>query len=99
MEKRPAELSGGMRQRVALARALAFGGEIFLLDEPFRALDHKTRLRMQTLLQKHTQEALKILVTHDLEEARSLADQILYLEGPPLRVVHSEIQGAQRKNA
>ena len=99
MEKRPAEVSGGMRQRVALARALAFGGEIFLLDEPFRALDHKTRLRMQTLLQKHTQEALKILVTHDLEEARSLADQILYLEGPPLRVVHSEIQGAQRKNA
>ena len=69
------------------------------MDEPFRALDHKTRLRMQTLLQKHTQEALKILVTHDLEEARSLADQILYLEGPPLRVVHSEIQGAQRKNA
>ena len=80
-----------MRQRVALARALAFGGDVILLDEPFRALDPKTRLRMETLVQEHSREALKLLVTHDREEAQFLADQILYLEGPPLRIVRREI--------
>lgn len=98
-DKRPSELSGGMRQRVALARALAFGGDVILLDEPFRALDPKTRLRMETLVQEHSREALKLLVTHDREEAQCLADQILYLEGPPLRVVRREIPSDRRNGA
>lgn len=98
-DKRPSELSGGMRQRVALARALAFGGDVILLDEPFRALDPKTRLRMETLVQEHSREALKLLVTHDREEAQFLADQILYLEGPPLRVVRREIPSDRRNGA
>ena len=97
--KRPSELSGGMRQRVALARALAFGGDVILLDEPFRALDPKTRLCMETLVQEHSREALKLLVTHDREEAQFLADQILYLEGPPLRVVRREIPSDRRNGA
>lgn len=98
-DKRPSELSGGMRQRVALARALAFGGDVILLDEPFRALDPKTRLRMETLVQEHSREALKLLVTHDREEAQFLADQILYLEGPPLRIVRREIPSDRRNGA
>ncbi len=89
-QKRPAELSGGMRQRVALARALAYNGELYLLDEPFRALDWETRLRMERLLDLHTGGVLKILVTHDLQEARFMADKIVYLEGPPLRIVQTE---------
>ena len=98
-DKRPSELSGGMRQRVALARALAFGGDVILLDEPFRALDPKTRLRMETLVQEHSREALKLLVTHDREEAQFLADQILYLEGPPLRIVRREFPSDRRNDA
>ena len=98
-DKRPSELSGGMRQRVALARALAFGGDVILLDEPFRALDPKTRLCMETLVQEHSREALKLLVTHDREEAQFLADQILYLEGPPLRVVRRENPSDRRDGA
>lgn len=98
-DKRPSELSGGMRQRVALARALAFGGDVILLDEPFRALDPKTRLRMETLVQEHSREAFKLLVTHDREEAQFLADQILYLEGPPLRIVRREIPSDRRNGA
>ena len=98
-DKRPSELSGGMRQRVALARALAFGGDVILLDEPFRALDPKTRLRMEALVQEHSREALKLLVTHDREEAQFLADQILYLEGPPLRIVRREFPSDRRNDA
>ncbi|WP_195984333.1 ATP-binding cassette domain-containing protein [Clostridium sp. D33t1_170424_F3] len=89
-EKRPAELSGGMRQRVALARALAYDGDPFLLDEPFRALDQGTRRQMMDLLCAHTKGKTKILVTHDLGEARLMADCIAFLEGPPLKIVRIE---------
>ena len=84
--KRPAELSGGMRRRVALARALAYGGDLYLMDEPFQGLDAERRDEMITLLQKETAGALKIIVTHDFEEAEMLADVIYILEGPPVRI-------------
>ncbi len=65
----PDELSGGMAQRVALARTLAYGGDLILLDEPFRGLDQELKLRMIEVVKKHTQNAALLLVTHDLEVA------------------------------
>ncbi len=87
-EKRPDELSGGMRQRVAIARALAYSGELYLLDEPFHALDEKAKQEVIALIREKTPNALKILVTHDMREAELLADIIYVLSGPPLKIVH-----------
>lgn len=85
-EKLPAQLSGGMKRRVAIARTLAYGGNLFLLDEPFRALDPETREQMISLLKNRTGDALKILVTHDLQEAEMLADVTYILSGPPVKI-------------
>ena len=77
----PSELSGGQRQRVALARALAREPQALLLDEPFSAVDQVTRRRLQrelALLRQHISIPI-ILVTHDLDEANALADQICVL--------------------
>jgi ABC-type Fe3+/spermidine/putrescine transport system ATPase subunit len=74
----PAELSGGQRQRVALARALVIEPYILLLDEPLAALDRKLRDQMQVELKRIQREAgiTTIIVTHDQEEALSLADRV-----------------------
>ncbi|WP_404473252.1 ABC transporter ATP-binding protein [Vreelandella venusta] len=77
----PNELSGGQRQRVALARALAREPRVLLLDEPFSAVDQVTRRRLQrelALLRQQIPIPI-VLVTHDLEEAAALADQICVL--------------------
>lgn len=78
----PAILSGGQKQRVALARALASNPRLLLLDEPLGALDALTRLEMQRLIERlwRDQAFTAILVTHDVEEAVSLADRIVVLE-------------------
>ncbi len=81
LDKYPSELSGGMKSRVSLARALAFGGDLFLFDEPFAALDDDLR---HTLAQKikdylHFNGASAILVTHNKEDAENIADRILTL--------------------
>lgn len=86
-DKYPGELSGGMRQRVSVARALAYGGDLYLLDEPFHALDEKSKFDMISLFQRETASALKILVTHDRKEAQALADITYVLSGPPLKIV------------
>lgn len=83
----PKELSGGQRQRVSFARALAYGGDVFLLDEPFHALDYAAAQEMAALLKHSFSNALNILVTHNREEAERLSDIIYFLEGPPLQVV------------
>ena len=79
MDRRPDQLSGGMKQRVGLARAMAINPEVLLMDEPFGALDAQTRESMQLeLIQLH--EKMKktvIFVTHDLDEAVLLADRVL----------------------
>lgn len=80
-DKYPSELSGGMKSRASLARALAFGGDLFLLDEPFAALDedlrHDLALKLKEYL--HSRGASAILVTHNREDAESIADRILAL--------------------
>lgn len=80
-ERLPSELSGGQRQRVAIARALAAGPAIVLMDEPFGALDAITRSELQ-----ETYAGLRarlgvttLLVTHDLREARTLADRVVVM--------------------
>ncbi|MBL7832059.1 MAG: ABC transporter ATP-binding protein [Saprospiraceae bacterium] len=82
-------LSGGQLQRVAIARSLLANSDILLMDEPFGALDIKTRLQMQELL---TEIWLKfhstiIFVTHDISEAVFLGDEILIMKSPPSSIV------------
>ncbi|GIX23999.1 MULTISPECIES: ABC transporter ATP-binding protein [Caldimonas] len=80
--RRPAELSGGQQQRVALARALAREPKLLLLDEPFSAVDQMNRQGLYALLADLRRElAIPIvLVTHDLHEARLLADQLVVMD-------------------
>lgn len=75
--KFPNELSGGMKRRLATARALAFGGDVFFLDEPLRELDKKTAALINSLLKKELQGKTVIMVTHIPEHANLLADRIL----------------------
>ncbi len=84
----PHELSGGMRKRVALAQTLVYDPEILLMDEPFSALDVQTRNLMEDELLALWQGSGKtvIFVTHDLEEAIALADQVVVMTAGPARV-------------
>lgn len=76
-DKYPSELSGGMAQRVALARALAYEGELFLLDEPFRGLDQVLRHEMIALVKERTHKAALLLITHDPEVAEQFGGATL----------------------
>ena len=87
----PAQLSGGMRKRVAVAQSWIVNPDILLMDEPFSALDVHTRLRMENeLLNLWTASPKTVLfVTHDLEEALALSDEVVLLSaGPASRVVN-----------
>ena len=86
-DKRPSELSGGMRQRASLCRALVHKPEVLILDEPFGALDAFTREDLwQTMLKVKDEEPFTgVLITHDLRESIFLADQVIVLSGRPAR--------------
>lgn len=84
----PNGLSGGMRQRVALIRTLICDPDILLLDEPFSALDFQTRLEVSDDIYRiiRNEKKTAILITHDIEEAISMADKILILSKRPATV-------------
>jgi len=85
MDRKPAQLSGGMRQRVAVARALAMEPEILLMDEPLSALDALTRAKLQDEIERIRKEEKRtiILVTNDVDEALLLADRVAVLTPAP----------------
>ncbi|MSU90298.1 ATP-binding cassette domain-containing protein [Rhodobacteraceae bacterium 2CG4] len=95
----PHELSGGMRQRVGLARALAVDAEVLLMDEPFSAVDEQTRRKFQEDLLGLVQNENKtfIFVTHSIEEAVYVSDQIAILLPRPSRV-HEIIRPSSFRN-
>ena len=84
-DKKPAELSGGMKQRAALIRTMVMEPGLLLLDEPFSALDYQTRLMVSADIGNIIRASgiSAILITHDLSEALSLADRILVLSRRP----------------
>ncbi|MDF2982160.1 MAG: nrtCD [Devosia sp.] len=88
-DKRPAEISGGMKQRVGIARALAMEPKILLLDEPFGALDALTRAHLQdAVMEIHERlHNTMIMITHDVDEAVLLSDRIVMMtNGPAARI-------------
>ncbi len=87
-DKRPSELSGGMKQRAALIRTMALNPELLLLDEPFSALDYQTRLVVSEDICQLIRRTGKtvILITHDLSEAVRLSDRIIVLTKRPASV-------------
>ena len=84
-EKRPGEISGGMKQRVGIARALSMEPKVLLMDEPFGALDALTRAKLQDELLAivANTHSTVVMVTHDVDEAVLLSDKIVMLTNGP----------------
>jgi nitrate/nitrite transport system ATP-binding protein len=92
--KRPGQLSGGMKQRVAIARALATQPKLLILDEPFGALDPITREELQEELLKiwRQHKITVIMITHDIDEALFLADRIVMMTNGPAASIGEDMQ-------
>lgn len=95
-DKKPAQLSGGMKQRVAIARAFAIQPEVLLLDEPFGALDALTKSSLHEelvkLLALENQTDTVLIVTHDIEEAIFLSDKIVVMTNGPAATIGEVIE-------
>jgi nitrate/nitrite transport system ATP-binding protein len=88
-DKRPSEISGGMKQRVGIARALAMEPKVLLLDEPFGALDALTRANLQdSVMEIHGKLGNTVLmITHDVDEAVLLSDRIVMMTNGPAATI------------
>ncbi len=88
-QKRPGEISGGMKQRVGIARALSMEPKVLLMDEPFGALDALTRAKLQDELLQivATTQSTVVMVTHDVDEAVLLSDKIVMLTNGPAATI------------
>ncbi|MGI6378083.1 ABC transporter ATP-binding protein [bacterium] len=93
----PAELSGGMKRRLSIARALAYGGDVFYLDEPAQGLDIKTMEKSLNILKSKIEGKSVLLITHNLEEAFLLADRIVVVGERPL-VIKGDFRKSDFKN-
>lgn len=84
----PAALSGGMKQRVSLARAFAYEGDVLAMDEPFKGLHFEMKRDLMDAIVSYWQSHMPytIFITHDVDEALYIADDIYILEGPPLKI-------------
>jgi nitrate/nitrite transport system ATP-binding protein len=93
-DKRPQEISGGMKQRVGIARGLAMEPKILLLDEPFGALDALTRAHLQdTVMEIHARLGnTMIMITHDVDEAVLLSDRIVMMTNGPAATIGEVLQ-------
>ncbi|GAA3893957.1 MULTISPECIES: ABC transporter ATP-binding protein [Gibbsiella] len=89
LDKRPHEISGGMKQRVGIARALAMKPKVLLMDEPFGALDALTRAHLQDAVMEIQQRlnTTIVLITHDVDEAVLLSDRVLMMTNGPAATV------------
>ena len=94
-DKWPSELSGGMRQRAAFLRTYLMGNDVALLDEPFSALDALTRVDLRRWYGKMARELgiASVVITHDVDEAVSMASRVYVLEGDPRGGVPSTVAG------
>jgi len=87
----PGQLSGGMKQRVSLARAFSYPGEVILMDEPFKGLDYKLKQNLQTSFLElwENDRRTVIYVTHDVDEAVELGEEVFLFSHQPVRILRT----------